>query len=58
MWYAETRLVRIDFHPPRFEPSQNSFIQGPERIKGAYAYQSLLRYAQHSSPKHKNKIPG
>ncbi|KIL60723.1 hypothetical protein M378DRAFT_167825 [Amanita muscaria Koide BX008] len=40
MWYAEDRLIGTS--PVSLLVSLTSYIQGPERIKGAYAYQTLL----------------
>jgi hypothetical protein len=42
MWYAETRLVRT-LSTSRYRLVLIQTFQGPERIKGAYAYQTLLR---------------
>ena len=42
MWFAEARLVSIS--PFLKDLVQHLNLQGSERIKGAYAYQTLLRY--------------
>lgn len=45
MWYAQIRLVR----EPRLPKAcaHLCVLQGPERIKGAYAYQTLLKASPH-----------
>jgi len=43
MWYAETRLVSV-LRLFSANSTLTGGIEGPERIKGAYAYQSLLEY--------------
>ena len=47
MPYAETRLVRMLLLPVAH--SVLISMKGPERIKGAYAYQTLLKYVTNGS---------
>ena len=47
MNYAETRLVRRLATKVPQELGTHCLSQGPERIKGAYAYQTLLKSSRH-----------
>ena len=44
MWYAELRLVRLVVDRKKNSMEVKSIWQGANRIKGAYAYQTLLQY--------------
>ncbi len=44
MWYAESRLVCCGGEVVSILNSQ--MLQGPERIKGAYAYRTLLEHSR------------
>lgn len=44
MWYAETRLVCTQ--APNNTTYTHSELQGPERIKSAYAYRTLLEHSR------------